>query len=102
MQTRLWNRNFLLAFIGMIVCAVLAWRPQDHKLVGATTWDEFFDHYISKELDDAYNQVLSNLSNAITINLAANQRKARYVTAATWLLALQVTGILVIALASAF
>lgn len=89
-----------LAFIGMTACAMLAWRPQDHKLVGAYTWDDFFDLYISKELDDAYNQVLFNLSDAITINMAVNAIKAKYVTWATWLLVLQVVGILVIALAS--
>lgn len=89
------------AFIGMTVCAILAWRPQAHKLVGATTWDDFFDLYISKQADEAYNQVLVNLSHAITANMAANQSKARYVTWSAWLLALQVTGILAIALASA-
>jgi hypothetical protein len=89
-----------LAFIGMTVCAILAWRPQEHKQVGATTWDDLFDMYISKEMDDAYNQVLYDLSCAITANMAANERKARYVALATWLLVLQVVGILVLALAS--
>jgi hypothetical protein len=90
-----------VAFIGMTICAVLAWRPSEHKYVGSLSWDNFFDLYISKELDDAYNQVLINLSDAIKANIAANERKARYVTLGTWLLVLQVAGILVIALGSA-
>lgn len=90
-----------LAFIGMTVCAILAWRPDDHKLVGQPDWDGFYDNYISKEKDEAVSQVLSNLAAAIKHNMAANERKATYVTAATWLLVAQVVGILVIALASA-
>lgn len=89
------------AFIGMTICAVLAWRPNGHKLAGSADWDTYFDLYISKEADDAYNQVLHNLSRAITANQSANERKARYVTWSAWLLALQVAGILVIALGSA-
>lgn len=90
-----------LAFIGMTVCAILAWHPSDHKLVGSPDWDKYFDLYISKELDDAYNQILADFSHATSLNMVANARKARYVMWATWLLVLQVVGILVIALASA-
>lgn len=90
-----------LAFIGMTVCAILAWRPLDHKLVGEPDWDSFYDKYISKEKDDAVAQVLSNLATSTTHNMAANERKARFVTWGTWLLVVQVVGILVIALASA-
>jgi hypothetical protein len=91
-----------LAFIGMTICAILAWRPGDHKLSGSPDWDNFFDLYISQEMDDAYNQVLSNLGIAVAANMATNARKARYVTLATWLLVLQVVGILVLAVASAW
>lgn len=90
-----------LAFIGMTICAILAWHPSDHKLVGEPNWDSFYDNYISKEKDEAVSQILSNLAASTAHNMAANARKARYVTWAVWLLVAQVAGILVIALASA-
>lgn len=93
--------GFLL-FIAMIACAMLAWRPQNHMLVGAgADWDSFFDDYISKDVDDAYNQVLQNLLIATDYNRAANARKARLVELAGWLFALQVAGILVLAVVGA-
>lgn len=90
-----------LAFIGMTACAVWAWRPSDHKLVGAETWEDSFTMYINQEPEKAYQQVLFDLLESVGPNMATNARKARYVTLATWLLVLQVVGILVIALASA-
>lgn len=92
--------SFLL-FITMVACAIFAWRPNTHEQPGRADWDSFFDEYISRERDEAYNQVLSNLMGAIQVNQAGNKRKARYVTAAAWLLALQVAGILVLAVAGA-
>lgn len=89
-----------LAFIGMTVCAILAWRPTNYQMAGSASWDNYFDLYISKEVDDAYNQVLYSLTQVITANMAANTRKARYVTLGTWLLVVQVVGILAIAVAS--
>lgn len=88
-------------FIAMIWCAVTAWRPVNHELAGSANWNNVFDLYISREADDAYNQVLQNLIESATTNRAANERKARYVTAAAWLLALQVAGILALAVAAA-
>lgn len=92
--------SFLL-FIAMVACAIFAWRPDTHEQAGRADWDSFFDEYISRERDEAYNQVLSNLMGAIQVNQAGNKRKARYVTAAAWLLALQVAGILVLAVGGA-
>lgn len=89
------------AFIGMTICAIVAWRPADHQLVGSESWDNFFDLYISKEVDDAYNQVLGNLSDAIAANKDANEVKVRYVTVGAWLLVVQVVGILAMALVGA-
>jgi hypothetical protein len=90
-----------VAFIGMTLCALAAWQPGTHHLAGSADWDRLYDLYISVECDDAYNQVLVNLSDAIDANQAMNERKARFVTVGTWLLAVQVAGILLLALLGA-
>ena len=88
-------------FIAMVACVIFAWRPGPHEQPGKADWDALFKNYINQELTDAYNQVLVNLVGTIQVNHKANERKARYVTAAAWLLALQVAGILVLAVAGA-
>ncbi len=88
-------------FFGMIICAILAWRPSGHKQNGAATWDEAFDAYINENPERCFDQVLSDLLGSTAANMTRNERKARYVTASAWLLALQVAGILALAVAAA-
>jgi len=80
-----------------ILSALGALSPRDHKRVGDGKWDEFFDLYINVEADDAINQVLSNLGNAIMVNAAANEDKARLVNLSVLLLACQVLSVLAVA-----
>ncbi len=87
-------------FLGMILCAIWAWRPAGHKQAGAVTWEEAFDAYINEDSDGCFRQVLSDLLGATAANMTRNERKARYVTAAVWLLALQVASILALAVAA--
>lgn len=92
---------FALAIFGaMVVCSFLAWRPQDYFIPGALTWESMWDNYINATEEEAYRRVLSNLLKATDVHTRRNERKARYVKWATWLLVAQVVGILVIALLS--
>ncbi len=90
--------GFLL-FIGMVYCTLKAWSPTSHENPSSVDWDKAFDDYISKEVDEAYNQVLSNIMSATEHNKAVNERKAKYVVAAGWLLAGQVAAILILSVA---
>lgn len=85
---------FMVATMLSVVGAV---HPREHKRVGDGNWDTFFDLYINKEADEAINQVLSNLGNAITVNAATNEDKARLVNLATLMLVFQVLSILALA-----
>lgn len=91
----------LLMFAGMIMCALLAWRPSDFSIPGATDWDAMYNDYVNETLANAYAQVLSNIMNTTDKHAQRNRVKAKYVTWGAWLLVLQVAGILVIAVASA-
>jgi hypothetical protein len=88
-------------FLGMILCALLAWRPSDHSLVGPTEWDELYNEYINETIDKCYAHVVSNLLGATERNGVLNDRKAHLVGLAGWLFAAQVTGILALAVAAA-
>lgn len=92
----------LAMFAGMIICALRAWHPSDFGIPGPTDWDTMYNNYVNESLDNAYAQVLSNVKNSTDKHERRNAIKAKYVTWATWLLVLQVVGILVIAVASAF
>lgn len=89
-------------FIAMVYCALKAWSPTSHEIAGPSDWDAAFDDYISKEVDDAYNQVLSDIMAVADHNKATNERKAKYVQAAGWLLAGQVAAILILSVAVAY
>lgn len=80
------------------VCAAIgALTPREHKRVGDGVWDNYFNLYISVEEDAATNQVLSNLGDAITVNAASNEDKARLVNLSMLLFLLQVLSTLVVA-----
>lgn len=88
-------------FLGMLLCAILAWRPSPYAVPGAKTWDELFSDYLYKSGTECYDQVLSNVFAAVRQNHAHNEHKALLVQWAGWLFAVQVAGILVLAVAGA-
>ena len=80
-----------------VLSASGALMPRGHKRVGDGEWDNFFDLYINLEANDAINQVLSNLGDAITVNAATNEDKARLVNLSMMMLACQVLSVFVVA-----
>lgn len=86
------------AFAGMVICAVRAWAPAEFNHAGRSNWDEIFNDYINVDLDTCFNQVLSDLVGAINTSKSRNQQKARYVTWSAWLFAIQIVGVLILAL----
>lgn len=92
---------FLFAlFLGMILCALWAWRPSGHTLAGPADWESLYNDYINESADNCYAQVLSNLLDTTADNGVYNERKARYIAWAGWLFAVQVLGIPLFALAA--
>lgn len=89
-----------LAFAGMILLAVLAWRPSSFAHAGGIEWDEIFDDYLLVDAEKCFNQVLSDLTSAIQQNFARNTAKSRYVHLSALLFAAQVVGVLVLALSA--
>lgn len=83
-----------------VLSALGALMPREHKRVGDGEWDNFFDLYINLEANDAINQVLSNLGDAITVNAATNEDKARLVNLSMMMLACQVLSVFVVAFVS--
>jgi len=80
-----------------VLSALGALMPREHKRVGDGEWDNFFDLYINLEANDAINQVLSNLGDAITVNAATNEDEARLVNLSMMMLACQVLSVFVVA-----
>ena len=83
--------------VATMLSALGAFMPREHKRVGDGVWDNFFDMYISLEANDAINQVLSNLGDAITVNAASNEDKARLVNLSMMLLVCQVLSAFMVA-----
>lgn len=84
--------------VGAICAAIGALAPREHKRVGDGDWDTFFNLYINVEVDDAINQVLSNLGIAITTNAASNEDKARILNLSMIVFMLQVLSTLIVLL----
>jgi hypothetical protein len=91
-----------LIFLAMILSALLAWKPSPHNLVGTHDWGKLFDDYINETPERCFERILSDLVGAIGDNSRRNERKAWLVQLAGWLFALQVTGILALAVAAAY
>lgn len=89
-----------LAFAGMILTALKAWNPSDFSHAGAIEWDEMFNAYLLKDVQNCYNQALYDLSSAIEDMFARNINKTKYIRLSALLFALQITGVLLLALAA--
>lgn len=87
-----------LAFAGMILAAVKAWNPSNFSHAGAIEWDEMFNAYLLKDVQDCYSQELYDLSSAIEDMFARNISKGKYVRLSALLFAIQIVGVLILAL----
>ena len=86
------------AFAGMVLLAVLAWSPADFGHPGNTNWDEIFTDYIHQDVDACFDQILADLLEAIERSAKRNRSKAGYVTWAAGLFAVQILGVLLLAM----
>lgn len=86
------------AFAGMVVCAALAWAPSKYAIPGTSDWEEIFQDYLFLPVDGCLEQVLIDLISTTKIHETRNRAKSRYVAWATWLFAVQIVGVLVLAL----
>ena len=86
------------AFAGMVLLAVFAGLPSDFGHSGNTNWDEMFADYIHQDVDACFDQILADLLEAIERSVQRNRSKARYVTWAAVLFAVQILGVLFLAL----
>ena len=82
----------------MVLLAVFAGLPSDFGHSGNTNWDEMFADYIHQDVDACFDQILADLLEAIERSVQRNRSKARYVTWAAVLFAVQILGVLFLAL----
>lgn len=87
-------------FVGMIVCALLAWWPSNLSYPGGYKWDTIFPNYIAKDLPDCKDQLLADTLEALRLALERNVWKSRMVRISGMLFALQVIGLFFIAFLS--
>ena len=86
------------AFAAMILISLKAWLPSDYEMPGTNKdWDKLFTDYMHKDIGECNAQVLRDLFDAINSLKARNGAKVRLVRISTWLLLVQVVGILVAA-----
>lgn len=86
-----------LAFGGMVGLFLGAMAPLVYTLPGTLDWDELGERYLGAEEEDCFNQVLSNLIEAIEKMMAVNRRKGRCLRWAIGLFLVQVVGLLAMA-----
>ena len=86
------------AYLAMLLLSLWAWMPSKSVSPGRNDWDWLYNSYISEGIDRCFEQILSDLVCSIDGQLDRNRHKARNVIIATWLLAIQLIGILALAL----
>lgn len=88
------------AFAAMIGLSLRSWIPSNIPYPGTRDWDDIQATYLSAKVDleQCYDQMLSDILGAIDASIERNSEKARDVTIAAWLLIIQVAGILVLSL----
>lgn len=82
------------AVVGLLCVFLLL--PRKHELPGKADWDSAFDGYVNREVDDAYNQVLANLIEAIKTNQAENAKASTFASVAAATFAVQCIGVCVL------
>lgn len=87
-----------LAFAGMVVCAQLAWTPSRSVLPGTQDWDFLSTNYLNEDVPGCFDQILSDLFEAIRTHRQRNDHKAWLVSLAAWLFMAQIVGVLALAL----
>lgn len=89
-----------LSFAGMVLLAVIAGLPSSFGHSGEIKWDEIFADYIDQDVDACFNQILADLLEAIERSAKRNRSKAGYVAWSSGLFAVQIVGVLLLALAA--
>lgn len=87
-------------FLLMILAALIAWWPSRVAYPGDVGWDNLFNLYINQPLKVSYHQLLSDVEEAFRVSCDRNVRKGRLVRFSCFLFALQVAGILMLAIFS--
>lgn len=87
-----------LAFAGMLLLALLAWRPSTVNLPAPQDWDFLFDRYVYEDAEGCFVQILADLNDATDTSIDRNAAKARFVTWSVWLFMVQIAGLLLLAL----
>lgn len=87
-----------VAFGAMLLSSLNAWTPSKTTIPGENDWNELFDKYLYESTTGCFDKVLSDLVYTINRLHERNARKARLVILSTWLLAVQIVGILILAL----
>lgn len=90
-----------LAFLGMVLAALRAWRPSEFASPGTLDWNELFTDYIYQDIDTCYEVALNNLLETTRHTLQRNQAKAKWVNISVYLFGLQIAAVLALALATA-
>lgn len=89
-----------LLFLGMILAALVAWLPSSFEIPGSGDWDELFNRYIHQDLRVCYDQLLVDVEYAHQLSSKRNSRKTTLIKLSCCLFALQIVGILVLAILS--
>lgn len=84
-------------FVGMIVCALIAWWPSSFSYPGGADWDTAFHNYVAKEMPDLKDQLLADTLEALRLSRERNRWKSRMVRISCGLFALQIIGLFFVA-----
>lgn len=88
------------AFAGMVLLTLLAWKPADFPVPGPADWDKIYDDYVTVPIGQTFDQLLQDGLEVQRRLLALNRHKASRLAGSTVLFAVQLAGLLLLALAS--
>lgn len=88
------------AYLLMLLLALLAWLPSKSLTPGTPDWDNLFREYLYQDATTCFDKVLSNIVDSSAAHIKRNKWKANCVRGSAILLAVQIAGILVLALAA--
>lgn len=88
------------AFVLMVITITTTWTPKEVHLPGSQDWDKVYDDYVTVKLERSFDQHLVNILDAFERAALVNSTKSARIRVAVILFVFQVSGLLILAMAS--
>jgi hypothetical protein len=88
--------SIILTFMLMVGLSIVSVSPKMQYLPGTQSWDENYTQYIYGNVEDSFNQILSDCLKTIDLLTLTNSKKANLVRWSAALLLLQISALLIL------